>query len=85
MNSDHEHVICVESDQEQDDDKKHMEICMRAEQQEMDKQTEEDAKVYPLNPHSSSTGGMHAVLSTRDLWEQFHDLNTEMIVTRRGR
>lgn len=43
---------------------------------------EGDGRVSPVNQRSSS---MHAALSTRDLWERFDELNTEMIVTRRGR
>lgn len=53
-------------------------MCMAEDEQHLD----EDAKVYALNQPSSL---MHAALSTRDLWKQFDELNTEMIVTRRGR
>ena len=43
---------------------------------------EKDHKVFPVNEPSSM---MHSVLETRNLWQQFDELGTEMIVTRRGR
>lgn len=43
---------------------------------------EEEERVFPMNVESSS---IYATLETKDLWKQFDDLSTEMIVTRRGR
>lgn len=41
-----------------------------------------EQRIYPVNMKSSP---ICAVLETKDLWKQFDELGTEMIVTRRGR
>ncbi len=76
--SDVQQTICHDREQFEDkrDIKESMDMCMTNEHHS------NDARVSPNNP---SLSGMHAVLSTRDLWEKFDELNTEMIVTRRGR
>lgn len=63
-------------------DKLRQEVVEEEEQLEEEDEEMSDLKVFPVNPSSST---ISAVLETRDLWKQFDELGTEMIVTRRGR
>lgn len=46
-----------------------------------EEEIDETSHVYPVNKVTT----INAVLDTRELWQQFDALGTEMIVTRRGR
>lgn len=50
--------------------------------EEEEEEEEMEQRIFPVNAESSP---IFAILETRDLWKQFDDLGTEMIVTRRGR
>lgn len=52
------------------------------EEEEEEEEQEMEQRIFPVNTESSP---IFAVLETRDLWKQFDELGTEMIVTRRGR
>uniref|UniRef100_UPI00358E150D T-box transcription factor TBX20 n=1 Tax=Myxine glutinosa TaxID=7769 RepID=UPI00358E150D len=39
----------------------------------------------PAEPPSSELAGIRCSLETKDLWEKFHELGTEMIITKSGR
>ena len=83
MSTDVKQTICQDSEpcEDQHDSKENMDSHMCKTHEYHD--NNHAARVYPINHTSKSE--MHAVLSTRDLWQQFDQLNTEMIVTRRGR
>lgn len=76
-----DHDIKVEKDMAESRTREEPAAAELMEEQEDDSNSS-SCRVSPINQPSSS---MHAALSTRDLWERFDELNTEMIVTRRGR
>ncbi len=49
--------------------------------------TKSNHKLLPQRVFSEERNGnrISAILETADLWKQFNDIGTEMIVTRRGR
>ena len=79
--AENEQIATQDSDQ---CEKEQEEMCVANDQtSELQADDENNAeKVHPVNDPSSN---VLAELETRDLWKQFDEMNTEMIVTRRGR
>ena len=78
--AENEQIATQDSDQ---CEKEQEEMCVANDQtSELQADDENNEKVHPVNDPSSN---VLAELETRDLWKQFDEMNTEMIVTRRGR